>query len=127
MKRIAKNFWRTMLSFGLLASMSLPPASLANVKADTPHIPLGLVKDAALDNYSQLAAKYLSDCDHLVDKKPRPSGEELKRCLTIIKELRDKFDGFTQRLTSITDKIKNEGKWTKELDESRNHRHRAAR
>ncbi len=64
MKKITKNFWKVMLSLSLLVSLILPATSLANTKANALHNPVSLVtnKDAVLDQYSQLAAKYLGDC-----------------------------------------------------------------
>ena len=65
--------------------------------------------------YSQLASKYLEGC---ADRESsRPSNEKLKECLVIARELRDKFDAFVQGLTSASDKLKREDKWTKELDD----------
>jgi len=110
-------FGKMMLSFAISVLLLLPSAGLANVKAGSLHTPPSLVpvKDEVLDKYSQLAAKYLTDCADL--DVSRPSGEKLKRCLTIVKELRDKFDGLLQRLESITGKVKKEKRWTKELDD----------
>jgi uncharacterized coiled-coil DUF342 family protein len=108
-----KNFWKTMLSFGLLVSLILPSASLANVKSKTPS---NLVKNEIISRYNQLAAKYLVDCDDLA-AQTRPSGERLKRCLTIAKELRDKFAEFILTLDTLVKRIKGVKKWTNELDE----------
>jgi hypothetical protein len=65
--------------------------------------------------YSEQASKYVDGC---ADRQTsRPSNEKLKECLVIAKELRDKFDTFVQGLTSTSDKLKRENKWTKELDD----------
>lgn len=41
----------------------------------------------------------------------------MKKCLTIAKDLLDKFNGFRQAANSFSDKIKSAQKWTAELDE----------
>lgn len=114
----AKNFWKMMLSFGLLISLILPTAGLANAKLNASPLRSRLAADKRdeLVKYGQLAAKYVSDCEGLTDQA-RPSGERLKRCLTIAKELRDKFTEFNATLDTIIRNIKNGNKWTKELDE----------
>lgn len=101
---------KIMMSFAVLLSLAMGPATLANTGADTP-------KDAFVAQYDQLAAKYLTDCDNW-DVDSRVSGEKLKRCLTVAKELRDKFDSFLQKLESQITKIKTAKKWTNELDEA---------
>jgi peptidoglycan hydrolase CwlO-like protein len=111
-----KFLWKMMLSFGLLVSLSLSTVGLASTRANSLYTAVGPVKDEVLNNYSQLAARYLKDCDDW-DANSRASREELKRCLTIAKELRDKFDLFVQRVGSIADKVKSAKKWTKELDD----------
>ena len=68
------------------------------------------------DTYSELASKYLDNCGKR--ETSRPSNEKLKECLVIAKELRDKFDAFAQRLTSASDQLKKDNKWTKELDDA---------
>ena len=73
---------------------------------------VAVVPDA---KYSQLASNYVEGC---ADRQSSPpSNEKLKECLVIAKELRDKFDGFVQGLTSASEKLKSENKWTKELDD----------
>lgn len=102
--------WKITMGFAVLLSLTMGPATLANTRADTP-------KDAFVVQYDQLAAKYLTDCDNW-DVDSRVSGEKLKRCLTVAKELRDKFDTFLQKLESQITKIKNAKKWTRQLDEA---------
>lgn len=116
-----KNFWKMILSLGLLVTLILPSAGLANAKTNAPMIPSRLFGDKsdALVKYGQLVAKYFADCNDL-DKQERPSGEKLKRCLMIAKELRDRFTEFTSTLETLVKNIKNAKKWTKELDEQFN-------
>jgi hypothetical protein len=111
------NFWKMTLSLGLLISFVLPTVGLANTRANTLPASLKLAgKNDVLVKYGQLAAKYLVDCDDL-DSQPRPSGAQLKRCLTIAKELRDKFTEFIATSDTLVKNIQNNKKWTKELDE----------
>lgn len=117
MKRVTDNFCKLMLIFGLLASVSFPAAGLTRATANDLDKPgFAIDKDVVVDQYSQLAAKYLKDCDRW-DEGSRSSGAGLKRCLTIARELLDKFDGFVQRVESISSKAKNEKEWTKQLDD----------
>lgn len=109
-------FLRVILGLAVLFS----GVSAATAKADDkPHVPPSLVKtesDTILQFGKKFGEYFAADCDSLVEEA-RPNGQQLKRCLTLIKELRDKFGAFNQAVNSFPGKIKNAGKWTKELDE----------
>ncbi len=102
--------------FGLTVLLTLSTAVLAG--DDTPFIPPTLVRTetTVLVRYSAELKKYTVDCETLRDSS-RLVGEQLKKCLTTLKDLRTKFDGFLQMQTSLMDKINNVQKWTKGLDD----------
>lgn len=102
--------------FGLTVLLTLSATVLAG--DDTPFIPQTLVRTetTALVKYSAELKKYVTDCEGLRDSA-RLVGEQLKKCLTTLKDLRTRFDGFLQMQTSLMDKINNAQKWTKGLDD----------
>ncbi|MGB7069754.1 MAG: hypothetical protein WBD22_09690 [Pyrinomonadaceae bacterium] len=73
------------------------------------------IPDRIITDYSKLADLFIADCDDLDDAR-RPSGERLRRCLTISKELFDKLNNFSKRLEELVAKIRRGGKWNAALD-----------
>lgn len=107
---------RTFLSLAMLLS----GASAITAKADDkPFVPPSLVKtetDIMLQFGKKFGEYFAADCDSLINEA-RPDGQRLKKCLTITRDLRDRFGAFSQAVNSLPGKVKNAGKWTKELDE----------
>ena len=110
-----KNLWKLTLSSALLVALVLPAAGLANPKTHVSPKAASDKKDV-LAKYSQLAGKYLSDCEGLTEQV-RPAGDRLKRCLTIAKELQDKLLEFVATLDTIVKNAKGAKRWTPELDQ----------
>lgn len=112
-----KKFWKMTLGFGLLMTLILPSAGLANAKTNALPIELNSVRDNKdLRTTRQLVEEYLEDCADL-DKESGTSSATLKKCVTILKSVGSKVDATHSALETITGKIKNEKKWTQELDD----------
>ena len=112
------SFSNAALRLLMLIALILPTATLAK-DDDKPYIPPSLVKSEsyAMAQFGKIFGKYeQADCESLLSDA-QPNGQRLKQCLTITKEMRDKFSSFTQAVGSFSSKIKNADKWTKELDE----------
>ena len=117
-KKMKNNkVWKKLLSLCLVGLFMLPMTTFANTKTSVLKGSPKLVNDIVpiFQSYSKLAAKYLVDCDEVHNQR-RVSGERLKYCLTIAKDLRDKIIELNKTLDTLVRKIKNAGKWTKELD-----------
>lgn len=112
-----KNIQKMMLAFGLLVTLLLPGVGLVNAKTNTlpPAAKRVGNKDEIL-KFSKLADSFITNCSNL-DNVPRPSGEQLKRCLTISKDLRDKMAAFQASLDSLVQVFKKKKAWGKEFDE----------
>jgi hypothetical protein len=112
-----KNIQKMLVAFGLMMTFLLPGASL--VKAKTNTLPSSAKRVGNKDEilkFSKLADSLITNCSNL-DGVPRPSGEQLKRCLTISKELRDRMTAFLGSLDTLVQLFKNKKLWGKEFDE----------
>lgn len=112
-----KNVQKMMLVLGLLVTLLLPGAGLINAKTNS------LTKSSKMfgnkddiKQFAQLADSFIVNCSNL-DNVPQPSGEQLKRCLTISKGLRDKMTAFLGSLDSLVQVFKRKKMWGKEFDE----------
>lgn len=113
-KRSLKLFPGLCLIVTLLSSAVIPARSAG----DEPFVPPTLVRTetSALVNYANDLKRYAADCQTLRDSS-RLSGEQLKKCLSTLRGLHTRFDGFLKMQGDFVDKITKAGKWTKQLDD----------
>lgn len=113
-----EEFWKKLAGISLLVFLTYPMLNFANTNDDKPFIPPNLVKTetSAITKYADDLDKYVTDCQRLKNSA-RLAGEQLKKCLTTLKDLRTRFDGFLQMQSSLMDRIKRDNKWTKDLDD----------
>ncbi len=110
------NYKKLTIGFGLLMTLIMPTFGLANDKTNSLPSALRAVdsKDDLL-KYGRNALDYTNNCAEIVNQ-PKPSGSQIKRCLTIAKELRDSLPGFLGNTESITKKMRDDKKWNKDFD-----------
>lgn len=91
--------WKKLLSLCLVGLFMLPMATFANTKTSVPTVSSRSVKnrELLLIDYSKMAEKFGISCNDL-DKTNRPSGDRMKQCLTIAKDLHANLAAFLKKV-----------------------------
>lgn len=105
------NLRKKLFSFGLFIMMALPTVIFVGAG----NVAKAQGRTATLREYVNKFNNYAKDCDSIKDQA-RPNAQQLKRCLTVAKDLRDKFAEFLADSDRFVQLVKNRNKWNAELD-----------